>query len=781
MMLGATMDLTQETASFAVYSRNATRMEVWLYRTALGSDEVLRRPLDRSDDSVWRTTIPLTELRNAGIEGAIYYGYRAWGPNWPFHPDWVKGAPAGFRVDVDGEGNRFNPNKLLIDPYAVEISHDPTPRFSSIDPNEFSNDYYTGPGLRNIDTGSIAPKSVLALSSCDATTGYRPRRGLKDDIIYEVHVRGFTKSDPSIPDQYRGTFRGAALKAPYLKELGVTAVEFLPIFHFSSEQNDDGDPRGDNYWGYMTMGYFAPNRRYSSDQSPGGPTREFREMVKAFHDLEIKVILDVVYNHTAEGILRRLSDDDDSRVSDEKQLPDCACLLSFRGLDNASYYTLRSNENLDGGRRNCRYQDNSACGGALNVTNPAVQDFIIDSLRYWVSQQGVDGFRFDLAPVLGNTRLSNGFVFDAYAPNCLLQRMTNELPVRAGNLDVGVDLIAEPWGGAGDNTYQLGRFPDNWAEWNDRYRKVIRLSENNRELHDSLRRWYEIYNTGDDPVRPYMIADAVSGSDQLFRNGSPRKDPRPWNSINYVAAHDGHTLHDVFSFTRGEQTWDHDGVAANQRRAVRGALALLMTSAGVPMILGGDELYRTQDGCRNAVALDVPNIYHDWRNYTQYTQALAAKNDALVQQLRQSDDLRMHAFASAMIQFRLRYSCLRRDTYYSGTIDPNSNLPDIGWFGADGRTFQNDWNNPYSRFIAFRIDALQDRQATGVRSILVAYNWGSSTMEMQLPGDLQGTRWYRFADTSAWMEPDGNVDTGDTVVGGGYGLHEGGVAIFVEK
>jgi pullulanase/glycogen debranching enzyme len=389
---GARLDPGTGTLTVTVCSKNASRIEVWLYDRPTGADEVERVPLARSvgTDGVWSAAVPPEVLRKHDFVGAIYYGIRAWGPNWPFVSAWSKGTEIGFAADVDEAGNRFNPNKLLIDPYAVEISHDPAPRLSFIDPNEYVDDYDSGQGFRAIDTGRIAPKSVLPLRAVDAPTGPKPDRPLSDDVIYEVHVRGLTKKDPSIPESLRGTFRGAGIKAGYLRDLGVTAIELLPVHQFASEQNDDGDPRGDNYWGYMTLGFFAPNRRYASDRSPGGPIREFKDMVRAFHEVGLKVFLDVVYNHTGEGLLARTTEGDDSRADDAKQLADRARILSFRGLDNATYYTLRSRPDLDRGRPNQRYQDNSGCGPSLNVAKGVVQDFILDSLGYWAGEMGID-------------------------------------------------------------------------------------------------------------------------------------------------------------------------------------------------------------------------------------------------------------------------------------------------------------------------------------------------------------------------------------------------------
>ena len=275
LQLGA--HLNSNTAAFRVFSSHATRIELNLFREPFNAAEVSRLPLARDPaTSVWSVSIPVVKIRRKfKIKGAIYYGYRAWGPNWTFDPAWQKGNAVGFIADVDRDGNRFNPNKLLIDPYAREISHDPVnPR--NLDGSVFAS----GPENRLKDSGPVAPKGIVLRELTLASSG--PTSEFKDDIIYEVHVRGLTNADPAIPTTMRGTFRGAAMKAPQLKSLGVTAVEFLPVQETQNDANDV-DPQHANYWGYATLGFFAPDRRYSSDKSPGGPSREFQNMVSAFH------------------------------------------------------------------------------------------------------------------------------------------------------------------------------------------------------------------------------------------------------------------------------------------------------------------------------------------------------------------------------------------------------------------------------------------------------------------------------------------------------------------
>ncbi|MFY0582713.1 alpha-amylase family glycosyl hydrolase [Cystobacter fuscus] len=452
--LGAQYDATQSNITFSVYSSRATRIEVFVYNAAQGEQEKARYTLTKNTTTnVWSTTVAVSALRSAGVAGTVYYGYRAWGPNWPYSASWTKGSSTGFVSDVDAQGNRFNPNKLLVDPYALEISHDPT--------NPSNTDgtlYASGPTHRAKDSGTKAPKGIV-LAPDTTTFGTKPTRALKDDIIYEVHVRGLTKGDSSIAAAYQGTYKGAGLKAASLAALGVTAVEFLPV---QETDNDDNDvvpttTQDDNYWGYMTLNFFAPDRRYSSDRTPGGPTREFKEMVKAFHAQGIKVFIDVVYNHTGEGGSWSSSDTSTYNV------------FTFRGLDNPTYYSLTSDKQSS--------WDNTGVGGNFNTRNPVAQDLIVHSLKYWKDELGVDGFRFDLASVLGNTCEHGCFNYDKMDGGNALNRVWNNLSPRAPGGGTGADLIAEPWA-IGGNSYQVGNFPSGWAEWNGYYRDTFRKDQN---------------------------------------------------------------------------------------------------------------------------------------------------------------------------------------------------------------------------------------------------------------------------------------------------------------
>src|ERR1700722_3145417 len=317
--LGATLGATA--LHLRVRADAATHVEADLYKAATGVDESSAVVMTRAmAGDPWAADVPLASLAGLGLSPPFLYGYRAWGPNWTYDPTWSKGSAVGFVADVDAQGNRFDPNKLLLDPYTREMSHDP------LQPSQTSSaPYTTGTANGTTDDGRVAPKSIPLAAAPPSTRG-PPVRPLADDVIYEVHVRGLTMNDPSVGASMQGTFAGAATKAPALKALGVTAIELLPIQETQNDTNDEAQS-GANYWGYSTLAFFAPDRRYSSDKSVGGPTREFKAMVDAFHAAGIKVLLDVVYNHTAEGGVSSTN-------------PGSAKLLSFRGLDNAAYYEL---------------------------------------------------------------------------------------------------------------------------------------------------------------------------------------------------------------------------------------------------------------------------------------------------------------------------------------------------------------------------------------------------------------------------------------------------------
>ncbi len=738
--LGAKLDATQANITFRVYSSRATRIEVWLYKTPSGAQEKVRYVLTKDANNVWSKTASVATLQNTyGITGAVYYGYRAWGPNWTWSSSWNKGSGTGFIADIDASGNRFNPNKLLIDPYALEISQDPN---TAACPD--GTIYASGATHRNKDSGACAPKGIV-LAPSTGLIGSKPTRALKDDIIYEVHVRGLTRSDTSVPAALRGTYAGAALKAGYLASLGVTAVEFLPVQETQNDSNDvDPDSTaGDNYWGYMTLNFFAPDRRYSSDKTAGGPTREWKAMVKAFHDAGIKVYIDVVYNHSGEG--GAWSGSDGLTVYN---------ILSWRGLDNPTYYSLTSDLKFS--------WDNTGVGGNFNTKNPIAQNLIVDSLAYWRDTLGVDGFRFDLASVLGNTCQHGCFNFDKMDGGNALNRIVNELPPRAAAGGSGVDLIAEPWA-IGGNSFQVGGFPAGWAEWNGIYRDSLRKKQNKLGL--------ATVTTGE-------LANRFAGSSDLYGDDGRK----PWHSINFMVAHDGFTLNDLYVYNSKQNnqpwpygpsdggddnnnSWNQGGVGSNQRSAARTGLAFLMLSAGVPMITGGDEVLRTLFGNNNPFNLDSA------ANWLFWTRSTIEANHEI--------------FSKRLIAFRKAHPALRPANFYSG-VDNNGNVMEqLRWFKPDGNQADSVYfTNTGNHAIAWRIDGSEFGDSAS--AIYVAYNGWSSLVNFSLPWPGTGKNWYRVTDTAPWNESANTVvNPGSEAFIGGehtvYGVQPRSLLLLIAK
>jgi isoamylase len=735
--LGAAYDSTKANVSFKVYSSKATRIELYLYSTATGTAEKARYVMTNTN-GIWSVTVPTSTLSAQGLGGTLYYGYRAWGPNWPYNAGWTKGSSLGFVSDVDAAGNRFNPNKLLTDPYALELSHDPTTATMSN-----GTIYASGTTYRNIDSGSSAPKGIVLAGDTQAI-GTKPTRALKDDVVYEAHVRGLTMNDAGISAAYRGTYKGAGLKAAALAALGVTAIEFLPVQETQNDTNDNdpGSTTGDNYWGYMTLNYFAPDRRYAYDKSAGGPTREFKEMVKAFHDNGIKVLVDVVYNHTGEG--GAWSPTDKTTYN----------LYGMRGLDNPTYYSLTSDLQNS--------WDNTGVGGNYNTRNTVAQNLIVDSLAYWRDKLGVDGYRFDLASVLGNSCQHGCFNFDKMDSGNALNRIVAELPPRPAAGGSGVDLIAEPWA-IGGNSYQVGGFPAGWAEWNGAYRDVVRQAQN---------------KLGSAPITTGQMASRFAGSSDLYGDDGRK----PWHSVNFITAHDGFTLKDLYSCNSknnnqawpygasdgGEDnnnSWDQGGVAADQRKAARNGMALMMLSAGVPMIVGGDEALRSINCNNNPYNLDSSA---NWLNWTRST-----------------DQANFQSFTKAMIAFRKAHPALRPANFYAST-DTNGNVMEqLRWFKPDGGVADAAYfNDAANHAIAWRIDGSEFGDSAS--AIYVAHNAWSAQVNFTLPWPGAGKSWYRVTDTCNWAEGAAQVQAAgsEVLVGGentGYGLCGRGTLLLIAK
>jgi isoamylase len=723
--LGAHYDASGKNILFGIRSSRATRIDIYLYDQSFGADEKMQTSLTQQPDKLtWSATVSVASLRDTGASGTVYYGFRAWGPNWRFDPRWMKGSATGFVADVDADGNRFNPNKLLYDPYATELSHDP------VNPSQRDGTIYaSGPDHRTQDTGKVAPKGIVLMP--DATpVGERPKRPLREEIVYEVQIRGFTKQDPTIPAEDQGTYLGAAKKAAYLKDLGVTAVEFLPIQETQNDQ-DDFASHAAGYWGYDTLGFFAPDRRFARDKSPGGPTREFKAMVKAYHDLGLKVYMDVVYNHTGEGGI--YSNDH----------ADTANILCWRGLDNRKYYELTNG--------NQYYYDNTGTHGNFNCADSTVRGLILDSLRYWSGVMGVDGFRFDLAPVLGNTldhqlpgANGNGFNFDKMPGDNPLNRAVRELPVRPADGGAGVDLIAEPWTATGDGQEQ-GNFPSGWAEWTDRFRDTFRRSQN---------------KLGFATVTPGDLATRIAGSSDLFQ-GNGRK---PWHGVNFLVVHDGPCLRDLYSYNNDDKiAWDQGGDPVLQRQATRNGFALPLVSAGVPIFTGGDEMYRTENGNFNPYNIDDKTTWLDWSNLATY------KNH--------------YGFARRVIAFRRAHPVLRPKEFFEGKDHNGNGLKDITWYRDDGNEPDSMyWNASDRHFLAYRIDGSECGDSAP--SIYVGYNGWQSPITITLPAPGTGSAWYRAADTAAWMESEANFNEPgheDKLTAATYEMKGRSLLILIEK
>jgi glycogen operon protein len=601
--LGATWDAGG--VNFAVYAEHATRVEVLLFDTAYDPEPSATLVLPERTGPVWHGYVP-------GVGVGRRYGLRVDGP-------W---APE--------EGHRFNPHKVLLDPYAKAIGRPyrwhPSLMGSVAGPRGEARD--------ERDSAAHAPLGAVVDDAFDWQGVARPDVAWEDTVLYETHVRGLTMQHPGVPEDLRGTFLGL-VQPPvleHLQRLGITTVSLLPVTPVVDEPRllDLGLA---NYWGYHPLGYFAPEPRYSSN-GPVTAVSDFKTMVRELHRAGLEVLVDVVYNHTGEGDHRGPT-------------------LSFRGLDNAAYYKLSPRD-----RR--FYIDYTGTGNTLDPGNPYVLQLITDSLRYWVNEMGVDGFRFDLASALArelyDVDMLSGF-FKVIQQDPVLSR---------------VKLIAEPWD-VGPGGYQVGNFPWHWLEWNGRYRDAVRG-----------------YWRGD-PGRAAELATRVSGSSDLYG----RQGRRPWASVNFVTAHDGFTLHDLVTYAQkhnhanGEANRDgsdHDlssnaGVEGPsdvpevvRRRATRrrGLLATLLLSQGVPMLLGGDELSRTQRGNNNAYCQDNEVSWFDWR--------VDADGEAFL------------GFARALVAFRRAHPVFRRRTFLSGKERPDGRR-DVRWWHRDGRPMEaGDWH-----------------------------------------------------------------------------------------
>ncbi len=684
--LGATWD--GKGVNFALFSEHATKAELCLFDSADAEKEAHRISLSEHTDQVWHIYLP--EI----LPGQLY-GYRMHGP---YEPQ---------------QGHRFNPNKVVLDPYAKGIGRDV--RWT----DEVFAYRFNDPGadLSFCDRDS-APYAPLALVIDPAFTwgnDRAPRTPWHKTIIYELHVKGFTKLHPALPEKLRGTYAGLASETviKHLTNLGITAVELEPVHYFLNDRHlmDRGLT---NYWGYNTLGYFAPADRYAARHIPQDAVQQFKMMVAALHDAGIEVILDVVYNHTAEG---------------NQMGP----TLSMRGIDNIAYYKLSPED-----RR--YYMDYTGTGNSLNVRHPRVLQLIMDSLRYWVTDLHVDGFRFDLASTLARElyevdRL--GAFFDIIHQDPILSQ---------------VKLIAEPWD-VGEGGYQVGNFPVLWSEWNGKYR-------------DTVRKFWK----GDGGILS-EFATRLSGSSDLYQDDGRK----PYASINFVTCHDGFNLHDLVSYNEkhneanGEnnqdgsndnQSWncgaegptDDPAVNALRWQQKRNFITTLLLSQGVPMLLAGDELNHTQKGNNNAYCQDSDITWLRWD--------LTEEEHAFLD------------FVRNVIQIERTQPVFQRRKFFQGRAIYGADIDDITWFEPSGQEMGSEaWNSGYARCLGVRFagDLIGDVDERGepVRgdTILLLLNAHHEAIPFTLPARVEGQPWERLLDTA---DPHGKPD--QYIAGGQYEL-----------
>jgi glycogen operon protein len=679
--LGATYDGSG--TNFAVFSEVAEKVELCLF-DADGTESKVT--LNDVDGFVWHGFLP-------AIEPGQRYGYRIHGPYDP------------------ANGLRCNSNKLLLDPYAKAIDgsfewHQALFSYNFDDPDSRNDD----------DSAPHMPKSVVINPYFDWGNDRPPDHEYADTVIYETHVKGLTELHPDIPERMRGTYAGIAHPAiiEHLKNLGVTAIELMPVHHFANDSTlvEKGLS---NYWGYNTIGFFAPDFKYTSSSTPGGQVQEFKTMVRALHDEGIEVILDVVYNHTAEG-------------------NHLGPTLSMRGIDNAAYYRLVDDDQQ-------YYMDYTGTGNSLNVGHPHALQLIMDSLRYWVTEMHVDGFRFDLAATLARE------FYDVDRLSAFFELVQQDPTVSQ------VKLIAEPWD-VGPGGYQVGNFPPQWTEWNGKFRDTVR---------DYWRG--EAATLGE-------FASRLTGSADLYEHTARR----PVASINFVTAHDGFTLRDLVSYNEkhneangednndGEsnnQSWncgvegptDDPGVNELRSRQQRNFLATTLLSQGVPMISHGDEIGRTQNGNNNGYCQDNEITWVHW----------------------DKADTELLEFAQAVSALRAAHPVFRRRRFFQGVPvrrRGTEGLPDISWFRPDGSEMSDeDWDSGFGKSVAVYLNGLgiPDLDARGQRvtddSFFLCFNAHHEDIEFTLPPKEFGQTWLPVIDTASSTVPEEPQPTsaGETV------------------
>lgn len=672
--LGASWD--GKGVNFAIYTENAQAVELCLYESVEEDTETVKIRIKERTHSVWHTYIP-------GLKPGQLYGYRVFGPYAP------------------SDGHRFNPNKLLIDPYAKAIA-------GNVQWDDSLFGYELGHPDKDLsfsitDSAPFVPKSVVIDPGFDWEDDQAPDIPLDETIIYEAHVKGFSFLNPAIPEKIRGTY--AAIGHPatiqYLTKLGVTALELMPVHHFISDRHlvDKGLV---NYWGYNTIGFFAPHADYATTGILGEQVIEFKEMVKQLHKAGIEIILDVVYNHTAEG---------------NRNGP----TICFKGIDNASYYRFTANRRY--------YMDYTGTGNTLNAMTPNTLRLIMDSLRYWITEMHVDGFRFDLASTLARElhevdRL--GSFFDIIHQDPVISQ---------------VKLIAEPWD-VGEGGYQVGKFPPEWAEWNGRYRDSVRAF------------WLSGHNSMAE------FTERFTGSADLYKSDFRR----PTASINFITAHDGFTLKDLVSYNEkhneangennadgenhnhsnncgAEGPTDDDDILCRRRLITKSLLATLFPSQGVPMLLGGDEIGNTQYGNNNAYCQDNEISWLKWDD---------ADNELLV-------------YVKHLINLRKMHPVFSRKRWFQGLPIRGIGLEDIVWFDPQGTAISDHerWNTFTHSFAVFYNGlGLRCLRENGEKMVddnfLIMINGHREPVEFSIPAEKYGAEWQVAVDTchSIFYSPD---------------------------
>ncbi|MFI1931962.1 glycogen debranching protein GlgX [Streptomyces sp. NPDC020330] len=657
--------------NFALWAGGAEAVELCLFDER-GTET--RCPLTELTHEIWHGFVP-------GVRPGQRYGYRVHG-RWD---PWT--------------GARWNAAKLLLDPYARAVDGTFT-----LPPEVYGHvrdwpDQQVADTVRDDrDSAPSVPKGVVVRDDDDWVEDRRPKTPWADSVIYELHVRGFTKLHPDIPPELRGTYAGLAHPAAveHLTRLGVSAVELLPVHQFAHE--DHLLRRGlRNHWGYNSIGYFAPHAGYSASGTAGQQVGEFKRMVHALHEAGIEVILDVVYNHTAEA-------------------GELGPMLSLRGIDNRGYYRLRDDPR--------RYADYTGCGNTLHVVQPQVLRLITDSLRYWVTEMGVDGFRFDLAAALARS------MHDVDMLSPFLAVIAQDPVLRR------VKLIAEPWD-VGNGGYQVGAFPPLWTEWNDRYRDAVR----------------DFWRGALPDVRD--LGYRLTGSSDLYAWGGRR----PYASVNFVTAHDGFTLRDLVSYeqkhneangegnrdgTSDNRAWncgaegesDDPEINALRRRQLRNLLTTLLLSTGVPMLVAGDEMGRTQGGNNNAYCQDNETGWVDWSL------------------LEQPEWRELTELTARLLTLRRTHPVLRRRAFFSGRAQAPDGLRDLAWFARDGREMtEGDWYAPAATlglYLSGRDIPGRDARGEPVTddSFLTVLHAGAEPTSFALPGAPWATRYALVLDTS---------------------------------